>query len=236
MASAWALFHIFSARAAFLHVGAMMGTIMVANVFFQIIPGQKKMVEEIRAGLNPDPTPGIVGKQRSVHNTYFTLPVLFIMISAHYPMTYSHTYGWLVLGAIMMAGVFIRQFFVLRHRGQVKWWLPVLGVALLLMLAVILAPAPNKNSGAAISYAQVEQILDQRCLPCHAAKPTQPGFVQPPKGVVFDTADQITQHALKIAETVNNRYMPLGNLTQLTEEERSLLLAWFAKQQQTKTQ
>ncbi len=115
MASAWALFHVFSARAAFIHVGAMIGTIMVANVFFHIIPGQKRMVADIRAGREPDPKPGIIGKQRSVHNTYFTLPVLFIMISNHYPMTYSHPHGWLVLGVIMLAGVLIRQFFVLRH-------------------------------------------------------------------------------------------------------------------------
>jgi len=233
MASAWALFHIFSARAAFLHVGAMMGTIMVANVFFQIIPGQKKMLEEIRAGLNPDPTPGIIGKQRSVHNTYFTLPVLFIMISAHYPMTYSHTHGWIVLGVIMMAGVFIRQFFVLRHRGQKKWWLPAIGVAMLLALAVALAPQSSESSVKATSYTQIKQVLDQRCLPCHAAQPTQPGFAQPPKGVILETPEQVKQHGLKIAETVNNRYMPLGNLTKLTEDERGLILSWFTKKKQS---
>jgi len=233
MASAWALFHIFSPRAAFLHVGAMMGTIMVANVFFQIIPGQKKMLEEIRAGLNPDPTPGIIGKQRSVHNTYFTLPVLFIMISAHYPMTYSHTHGWIVLGVIMMAGVFIRQFFVLRHRGQKKWWLPAIGVAMLLALAVALAPQSSESSVKATSYTQIKQVLDQRCLPCHAAQPTQPGFAQPPKGVILETPEQVKQHGLKIAETVNNRYMPLGNLTKLTEDERGLILSWFTKKKQS---
>ena len=113
--SAWGLFQLFSARAAYLHVGAMMGSIMAANVFFHIIPGQKKVVAQMRAGQTPDAEPGIVGKQRSVHNTYFTLPVLFIMISNHYPMTYSHQHGWLVLIFIMLAGVLIRQYFVMRH-------------------------------------------------------------------------------------------------------------------------
>ena len=131
MACAWVLFHVFSARAAYIHVGAIIGTIMVANVFFHIIPGQKRVVADIRAGRDPDPRPGIIGKQRSVHNTYFTLPVLFVMISNHYPMTYSHPQGWLVLGVIMLAGVLIRQFFVLRHSGNVKWALPAAGVEVL---------------------------------------------------------------------------------------------------------
>src|SRR3981189_3630859 len=145
MFSAWALYQLFSARAAYVHVGAMMGTMMVANVFFHIIPGQKKMVAAIRAGQPVDPMPGVIGKQRSVHNTYFTLPVLFIMISNHYPMTYSHPFGWLVLGVIMLAGVLIRQFFVLRHGGNVQWGLPAAGVALLAAVAVAIAP-PSADS------------------------------------------------------------------------------------------
>ena len=183
MASAWALFHLFSARAAFIHVGAIIGTIMVANVFFHIIPGQKRMVADIRAGRAPDPKPGIIGKQRSVHNTYFTLPVLFVMISNHYPMTYSTRFGWLVLGVIMLAGVLIRQFFVLRHRGSVKWSLPAAGVALLAGVAVALAPKPVDTSGERIAFAKVQSVLKERCIACHAAQPTQAGFAQPPKGV-----------------------------------------------------
>src|SRR5438046_5880558 len=144
MAAAWALFNIFSARAAFIHVGAMIGTIMVANVFFHSIPGQKKVVADIRAGREPDPRPGVIGKQRSVHNTYFTLPVLFTMISNHYPMTYSHPQGWLVLGVIMLAGVLVRQFFVLRHKGRTLMMLPGTAVVLLVALAVVIAPAPVK--------------------------------------------------------------------------------------------
>jgi len=235
MVSAWALFHVFGARAAFVHVGAMIGTMMVANVFFHIIPGQKRMVADIRAGREPDPTPGIVGKQRSVHNTYFTLPVLFVMISNHYPMTYSHPYGWLVLGVIMLAGVLIRQFFVLRHKGRTMWMLPAVAVVLLVGLAVALAPAAPSASAAkaanaeTISFAQVKTVLDIRCISCHATQPTQPGFAQPPKGIVLETPEQIGQNAAKIAETVGNRYMPIGNLTQMTDEERTIVIGWFAQ-------
>src|SRR5438309_1388355 len=159
MAAAWALFHIFSARAAFIHVGAVIGTIMVANVFFHIIPGQKKMVADIRAGNEPDPRPGIIGKQRSVHNTYFTLPVLFTMISNHYPMTYSHPSGWAVLGVIMLAGVLIRQFFVLRHSGNAKGALPAAGVALLAGLAVAIAPKIADSGGGRVAFATVQGVL-----------------------------------------------------------------------------
>ncbi len=231
MASAWALFHVFGARAAFVHVGAMIGTMMVANVFFHIIPGQKRMVADIRAGREPDPTPGIIGKQRSVHNTYFTLPVLFVMISNHYPMTYSHPYGWLVLGVIMLAGVLIRQFFVLRHKGRTMWALPGVAVALLAGLAVALAPAPPPPAakGEGVAFSRVKAIVDTRCVQCHAAQPTQAGFAQPPKGVVLETPEQIGQNAAKIAETVGNRYMPIGNLTQMTDEERALIAAWVAQ-------
>jgi uncharacterized membrane protein len=229
MASAWALYQVFSARAAYLHVGAMLGTIMVANVFFHIIPGQKKMVADIRAGREPDPRPGVIGKQRSVHNTYFTLPVLFIMISNHYPMTYSHPHGWIVLGVIMLSGVLIRQFFVLRHRGTVKWALPAAGIALLAGVAVAIAPKPVDPTGGKVAFSKVQDVMKERCLQCHAAQPTQPGFAQPPKGVVLETAEQMTMHAQKVAETVNNKYMPIGNLTQMTDDERTLIATWFAQ-------
>jgi len=233
MGAAWGLFHLFGARAAYIHVGAMIGTMMVANVFFHIIPGQKAMVADIRAGREPDPTPGIIGKQRSVHNTYFTLPVLFVMISNHYPMTYSHPYGWLVLGVIMLAGVLIRQFFVLRHRGRTWWLLPGTATVLLAALAIVIAPAPVMPNATAnadgVAFAQVKAVLDARCIPCHAAQPTQPGFAQPPKGVMLETSEQIGQNAAKIAETVANKYMPIGNLTRMTEPERAVVAAWFAQ-------
>ena len=229
MACAWALFHVFSARAAYIHAGAIIGTIMVANVFFHIIPGQKRMVADIRAGRDPDPRPGIIGKQRSVHNTYFTLPVLFVMISNHYPMTYSHPQGWLVLGVIMLAGVLIRQFFVLRHSGNVKWALPAAGVALLAGVAVAIAPKIADSGGGRVTFANVQGVLKERCLQCHASQPTQPGFAQPPKGILLETPEQVAANAPKIAETVGNKYMPIGNLTQMTDNERALIATWFAQ-------
>ncbi len=223
------LFHVFSARAAYLHVGALMGTIMAANVFFHIIPGQKKMVAEIRQGLTPNPIYGIIGKQRSVHNTYFTLPVLFLMISNHYPMTYSHKYGWLVMAIILLAGVLIRQFFVLRHSGRGNVLLPLIAIALIAAVVVWLKPvAPDLSMTGKVSYSEVKTIFQNRCQPCHSQTPTQPGFAQPPKGVMLQTDEQIEQHKLKIQETVGNRYMPIANLTGMTDDERAKIAAWFA--------
>jgi uncharacterized membrane protein len=226
----WILFQLFGARAAYLHVGVMMGSIMVANVFFHIIPGQKNMVAEIRAGQTPDPKYGIIGKQRSVHNTYFTLPVLFIMVSNHYPMTYSSENGWLVLGFIMMAGVLIRQFFVMRHSGNANRVLPAISIILLLAMVAYLMPSmPAGDQSTSVSNAQMQQVVNTRCIACHAQSPTQPGFVAPPLGVMLETIEQIQQHAVKIATTVQTRYMPLANLTQITDEERALIANWYAQ-------
>jgi uncharacterized membrane protein len=231
MTSAWVLFQLLSARAAYLHVGAMMGTIMVANVFFQIIPGQKKMVAQIRAGQDPDPEPGIVGKQRSVHNTYFTLPVLFIMISNHYPMTYSHEQGWLVLGFVMMAGVLIRQFFVLRHSGKQNWALPAIGVALLLvMLVYLMPPVIEVDASISISDSQIQEVINARCTACHASKPTHVGFAEAPLGLLLETEDQTRINAANIARVIATRYMPIGNLTRMTDAERELVATWYALQ------
>jgi uncharacterized membrane protein len=228
MFCAWGLFHVFSARAAYIHVGAILGTIMAANVFVHIIPGQKRMVADIRAQRAPDPTPGIIGKQRSVHNTYFTLPVLFTMISNHYPMTYSHPHGWLVLGGLMMAGVLIRQYFVLRHKHAANPLLLVVAGVMLVALIVWLMPSQTANKAALADYAAVRKVLDLRCVSCHAAQPKHEGFAQPPKGVMLETAEQVAQHAAKVAETVANRYMPIGNLTQMTDDERAIVAQWFA--------
>ena len=167
-----------SGRAAYIHVGAIIGSIMVGNVLMLIIPGQRKLVAAMRAGEKPDPIHGIRGKQRSVHNNYFTLPILFIMISNHFGMTYNHRYNWLVLAAIMAAGVLIRHFFNLRHKGRVVWGYPAAGVAILLAVAIALAPPPPVASKAssAPSMAKIEQIMQQRCVACHAEQPTQAGF------------------------------------------------------------
>ena len=228
--SDWLLFQLFSARAAYLHVGAMMGSIMVANVYFHIIPGQKSMVAEIRAGQTPDPIYGIIGKQRSVHNTYFTLPVLFIMISNHYPMTYSHEQGWLVLGFIMMAGVLIRQYFVLRHSGNANIVLPVIGIVLLLaMVAYLLPSTPEDIQTGSVSDAEIQQVVNARCIACHVKSPTHPGLVNAPLGLILESIEQIKQNAVKIATSVQTRYMPIGNLTQMTDQERALIAAWYAQ-------
>ena len=229
--AAWVLTHFLSGRAAYIHVGAMIGTIMVANVAMVIIPGQRKMVEAMRAGSTPDPVHGIRGKQRSVHNNYFTLPVLFIMISNHFAMTYRHPHAWAVLGTIMAAGVFIRHFFNLRHKGRVEWVYPAIGVALLLGLAILLAPVlapPRPNVSGTVPFARVETILRARCVSCHAAHPTQPGFASAPAGVMLDDARGIAQNAPRIyQQAVQLKAMPLANMTNMTDAERAELGAWF---------
>ncbi|MCP4388209.1 MAG: urate hydroxylase PuuD, partial [Gammaproteobacteria bacterium] len=230
--ASWGLFQLLSARAAYLHVGAIMGSIMAANVFFHIIPGQKKVVAQMRAGVAPDAEPGIIGKQRSVHNTYFTLPVLFIMISNHYPMTYSHENGWLVLIFIMLAGVLIRQFFVLRHSGNASPALPAIAVILLLSMVWYLSPKPIDAAGAErVSDMQISEIVNSRCIACHASKPTQAGFVEAPLGMVMETPEQIANLAERIATTVQSKYMPIGNLTGMTDQERAVVATWYAQQQ-----
>lgn len=187
------------------------------------------MIAEIRAGLTPDTMPGIVGKQRSVHNTYFTLPVLFIMISNHYPMTYSHDNGWLVLTVIMLAGVLIRQFFVLRHRRRVVWFLPAAGIVLLLSMVWYLSPVPSPGGQSVVSSRAMQQVIHARCVTCHADVPTQSGFAAPPLGLVLETNEQIQLNAEKIARTVQSRYMPIGNLSGMTDEERDLVASWYAQ-------
>jgi uncharacterized membrane protein len=233
VAAAWGYSQVFSARAAYIHVGALIGTIMVWNVFFHIIPGQKQMVSEIRAGKAPDPRPGIIGKQRSVHNTYFTLPVLFIMISNHYPMTYGNKYGWAVLAVIMLAGALIRQYFVLRHVGRNAIALPAIAAVLLLGLTVAMAPAsPSRTTAAAdaVKFANVQHIIATRCAVCHAEKPTFPGFTQPPGGVMLDTPERIKAAAPRIQQqAIATQTMPIGNLTRMTPDERAQLGKWLAQ-------
>jgi uncharacterized membrane protein len=231
--SAWVLTHWLSGRAAYIHVGAMIGTIMVANVAMVIIPGQRKMVNAMIAGQKPDPVYGIRGKQRSVHNNYFTLPVLFIMISNHFAMTYRHEHAWAVLAAIMLAGVFIRHFFNLRHKGRVEWQYPAVGVLLLLAVAVAIAPtppaaAPAVNASAGVQFVTVQGIIRQRCVSCHAAHPTQPGFATAPAGVMLDDPRGISQNAARIyQQAVQLKAMPLANMTNMTDAERAEVAAWF---------
>ena len=234
VASAALLNHFLSGRAAYIHVGAMIGTIMVANVLMLIIPGQRKMVAAMAAGGKPDPIHGLRAKQRSVHNNYFTLPVLFIMISNHYAMTYRHQHAWAVLAAIMAAGVLIRHFFNLRHRGRTEWRYPVAGVAILLALAVAIAPAPPPAVAAPLSaspaaqFAVVQAIITQRCASCHADKPTHAGFAAAPAGVELHTGALIRQNAARIyQQSVQLKAMPLANLTGMTDAERATIAAWY---------
>jgi uncharacterized membrane protein len=231
IAVAFVLSRLLSGRAAYLHVGAVIGTIMVANVLMVIIPGQRKMVAAMSAGQSPDPVYGRRGKQRSVHNNYFTLPVLFIMISNHYAMTYNHAYNWLVLAAIMAAGVLIRHFFNLKHKGRIAWGYPAAGVALILATAVAIAPRPVATpsaQGSAPDFNKVQAIIGQRCVSCHAQQPTQPGFAAAPAGVALDSPELIRRHAEKIyQQAVQLKAMPIGNMTGMTEEERGVIGEWF---------
>jgi uncharacterized membrane protein len=229
-AAAWGYAQVFGPRAAYIHVGAMIGTIMVWNVFFHIIPGQRRMVEAIRAGREPELRYGLIGKQRSVHNTYFTLPVLFTMMSIHYPMTYGHRHAWAVLAAIMLAGALIRQYFVLRHSGKNPLALPAAAAALLIGVAVAIAPSPSATSATSpATFARVQPIIQERCTVCHAEKPTFAGFQQPPGGLLLDTPERIKAAAQRIhQQAIATPAMPIGNLTKMTDEERRLLGAWLA--------
>jgi uncharacterized membrane protein len=230
---AWGLCQLFSGRGAYIHFGAMLGTIMVANVFFTIMPGQRALVNATREGRAPDPTAGLKAKQRSVHNTYFTLPVLFVMISNHYAMTYGHAYNWLILVAISLAGALIRVYFVQRHFGKPSL-LPVAAAALILLaVSFVMVPKPVQSTVAGVSrdaevFAQVQLIVQARCTGCHGTTPTQPGFSAPPNGVVFDTSTDIVRQAAQIhQQSVVSKAMPIGNLTQMTDQERALLDQWF---------
>jgi len=227
----WLACQWFAGRAAFLLVGAMMATTMSANVFFWIIPGQRKSVAALREGKPVDPIHGQRGKQRSVHNTYFTLPVLFAMLSNHYSFTYTHKYNWIVLLLIMLGGAAIRQFFVVRHRwklgnaknplGYALFGIAVLGLTIVWMQPEPAAPVPAAAKAAQVNYADVQKVLEQRCYMCHGAAVQQ-------KNVRVDTPDQVAVHAQGIyQQVVAAKTMPLNNATQMTDAERALIGRWF---------
>ncbi len=227
--AAWGLSHLFSGRGMYIQIGAMLGTIMVANVAHVIIPSQRKLVEAKREGIAPDPMDGLRGKQRSVHNNYFTLPVLFVMISNHYPMTYGHPQGWLVLVAILLLAAYVRHFFNLRHKGRKVWVIPITAAIGALVLAMAIVPPKPQAGNAVATFAQVQAIVGQRCVSCHADKPTQEGFAVAPKDVKLDAPERIMANAQKIYEqVVATKAMPIGNLTGMTDAERSTIAAWVA--------
>lgn len=234
--ASWLACQLFAGRAAFLIVGAMLATAMSANVFFWIIPGQRKVVAAMTSGQPYDADAlaihGKRGKQRSVHNTYFTLPVLFAMLSNHYSFVYSHPQRWLVLVLMMLAGALIRQFFVQRHgwhqgRAAHPWPYAAAGVAVLVGLILWMRPAPLPPAAAlpeAVSYAAIRPILEQRCYQCHGAEVQM-------KNLRLDSQDLAEKHAQQIyQQAVVSHLMPLGNATQMTDAERSLLGRWFEGQ------
>jgi uncharacterized membrane protein len=225
---AWGLCQLYSGRGAYIHFGAVLGTIMVANVFFVIIPGQRRMVESFGRGEVPNADDGIRAKQRSVHNTYFTLPVLFVMTSNHYALTYSHEYNWLILVAFTLAGALIRIYFVARHKGRAS---PVtIIIAALILLAVAAAIAPKSRAGmmADVTLDMVRPVIQSRCTICHSASPTHIAFPAAPAGVVLDTDAQMLAERERIhQQTVVLQVMPIGNLTEMNNEERALIDAWY---------
>ncbi|MFM2399060.1 MAG: hypothetical protein RL341_1217 [Pseudomonadota bacterium] len=229
--ASWLACHLFAGRAAFLLVGAMIATAMSANVFFWIIPGQKKVIAQIKAGEPVDPIHGQRGKQRSVHNTYFTLPVVFAMLSNHYSLLYSHAHNWIILILLMFAGAAIRQFFVMRHgyklgRNPHPWPYSAAGVVVIAGVIAWLAPAPKPASANAapmqpVRYAQVQKVLEQRCYLCHAEQVQM-------KNVRVDSPVAVAQHAQAIyQQVVISKLMPMSNSTQITDEERELIRRWF---------
>ena len=233
--ASWLACHWFAGRAAFLLVGAMLATAMSANVFFWIIPGQKKVVQAIAAGEPVDPIHGQRGKQRSVHNTYFTLPVLFAMLSNHYGFLYTHKLNWLVLILMMFAGAAIRQFFVMRHgwklgRNRHPVGYALVGVAVIAGTLVWLTPQASvaaKAPAAPAGYAAVQKVLEQRCYQCHGAQLQM-------KNVRLDTPEALKQHAQAVyQQVVVARTMPLNNATQITDAERALVGQWFQGGAQT---
>ncbi len=222
---AWALAQLFSGRGAFIHFGAILGTIMAGNVAHIIIPGQRELVRAKQEGREPDAKYALAGKQRSVHNTYFTLPVIFTMISNHHATTFGHAWNWLVLIAMALAGALVRLWFVGRHKGAAPAWTLVAGLLLVGVVIVALVPGPQANLEP-VKLEDVKRIVGQRCLNCHAEKPTLPGLAEAPKGVKLDTDERIRGQASHIRETVRARLMPPGNITGLTNEERVLLERW----------
>lgn len=266
VAAAYGFSTVFSGRGAYLHVGAIMGTIMVGNVFRIIMPAQRALVAAIAENRTPDPSLPAKGLLRSRHNNYFTLPVLFIMISNHFPSTYGSRYNWLILAGIALLAVLVRHYFNTRHDShRFAWTLPVAALGML-CLAYVSGPAqppapastqihyqplpgtavggyradekrpepvkadsqPADPAVSSVDFDQVRQVVQQRCTVCHSATPTSPLFSVAPAGVMFDTPEQIRQQAARIqAQAVASQIMPLGNITQMTAQERELLGAWI---------
>ena len=229
--AAWGYAQVFSARAAYLHVGALIGTIMAANVAMNIIPNQRKAVDEMLAGQVPDPTYGKQAKQRSLHNNYLTLPVLFAMISNHYPITYGHPYGWVILAVVMVIGGLVRHFFNLKNQGRGTRYEFLVAAFLLTVGLVFFTHWDPRRAALAegVTFEDAQKVVAARCTACHAAKPTFDGITEAPKGVMLETPAQIRRFASLISQqAVRTEAMPPGNATEITDEERQILGAWIA--------
>jgi uncharacterized membrane protein len=225
--------HVFSGRGAFTQVGALVGTIMVANVFAIIIPYQKKTVAALLAGTTPDPSWGEIGKQRSVHNNYLTLPVVFLMIGNHYPLLFATKYNWLIVAIVLAVGPVIRHFFNSRHQGKGSpWWTWGVAAAGMAAVAWLSGAGPRESVGAigeSPKFAAIETIMITRCSMCHSGEPVWLGIGTAPKGIMLDTAQRIRAHARLIEiNAVRSRAMPPGNISEMTGDERRLIAGWLA--------
>ena len=226
----YALTQLISARAAYIHVGAMLGTLMVANVFFVIIPSQKTMVKAAMNGEINDPSLGEKALLRSIHNNYMTLPVLFIMISNHFPSTFGNTHSWLILAALIVIGVMVRHWFNLKGKGQKNMWLLPLAFLAMVFLVIITKPASyQKNDSTGFSDTAAMTLIETHCQSCHASQPSSEVFTTAPKDMILENLEQVILNAETIkAQAINAKIMPLGNSTQMTDEERQKLGQWLA--------
>jgi uncharacterized membrane protein len=233
VAASYGLSQVFSGRGAFIHVGSLVGTIMAANVFLVIIPNQKTMVAQLIAGQDPDPKYGAIGKQRSVHNNYLTLPVLLMMVSNHYPMLYSHPYSWLVVALIIVVGGLVRHLINRHDAGDdfnaYSWAAPVAAIAI---ASAITVTAPRSaTSSVQVADSEVLAIVNHHCTVCHARRPKHPGFAEAPKDMRIETIGDVRQYARLIrVQAVQSNAMPLGNETRMSVEEREKLGAWLGAQ------
>ena len=219
--------NVFSGRGALLHVGALVGTIMAVNVFMVIVPNQKIMTEQLMRGETPDARLGIVGKQRSLHNNYLTLPVLVMMVSPHYPFLSGNKAPWLVVAMIIISGALIRHFFN-RHEAGDDWhgygWAGTVALFAIIVAIYVTAPAAPSTAGG-VSEADALALARKHCTMCHAAKPTHESFQEAPKGVMLETVDELKKYAPLIVTQLQNKAMPLGNQTAMTDDERAKLSA-----------
>jgi uncharacterized membrane protein len=236
-ALAWLATRLFSPRGAFMQMGALIGTIMAANVLMVIIPGQRKVVADLIAGRTPDPMHGQRGKQRSTHNNFLTLPVVFVMLAGHYPLAYATRWSWAIFALLLVMGGLIRHFFNVRHRGQPSpWWTWALAAACGLVIVWLSSFGASggeprgRRAEAPPTLQEVEEIIVGRCSMCHAAEPVWPGIVRPPKGVILETPAQIKANARQIAlSAVWSGAMPPSNVTGMTPAERQALASYWSR-------